>query len=124
MLRSKREVDQHVEQLEAKIQSETERNLKAFSIAKLYFAVGDYESARRYLDKYLTVRNNSSGACKLQGQVMECLRQRENAIAAYKKAYELDPTSKDALTKICELIVADAGAPDFDADRARYGEMY
>ncbi len=39
MLRSRRDVDRHVEQLEAKIASETERNLKALTFAKLYFSV-------------------------------------------------------------------------------------
>ena len=69
MLRSKRDVDRHVEQLESKIHSEAERKLKAFTVAKLYFSVGEMQEAKRYLDKYITVRENSSQAYKLYGQV-------------------------------------------------------
>ena len=69
MFRSKKEVDRHVEQLEAKILAESERNLKAFTIAKLYVNVGEYETARKYLAKYISVRENSASAFKLNGQV-------------------------------------------------------
>ena len=47
MLRTKRDVDRHVEQLEAKIHSESERALKALTVSKLYYNVGEYESAKR-----------------------------------------------------------------------------
>lgn len=69
MLRTKKDVDRHVEQLESKIQAESERNLKAFTIAKLYVNVGEYETARKYLAKYISVRENSASAFKLNGQV-------------------------------------------------------
>ena len=39
MLRTKRDVEKHVAQLEAKIQSEAERNLKALTCAKLFLQV-------------------------------------------------------------------------------------
>ena len=69
MLRTKKDVDRHVEQLESKIHNENERNLKAFTIAKLYYNVNAYEAARTYLAKYISVRENSSMAFKLNGQV-------------------------------------------------------
>ena len=69
MFRTKKDVDRHVEQLESKILSESERHLKSFSVAKLYVSVNEYETARKYLAKYISVRPNSSAAFKLNGQV-------------------------------------------------------
>jgi len=49
MFRTKKDVDKHVQDINSKIKSSSERNLKGYSIAKLYFGVEDYENARRYL---------------------------------------------------------------------------
>jgi E3 SUMO-protein ligase RanBP2 len=117
MLRSKKDVDRHVEQLEAKIHSESERTLKAFTVAKLYYNVGEYESARKYLAKYIAIRDNSSQAYKLNGQVLEALHQRERALQSYKTALELDAGQKELVIKICELLVAGA-SDNLDGDRA------
>ena len=117
MLRTKRDVDRHVEQLMAKIQSQTERNLKAFTIAKLYYNVGEFESARKYLVNYISVRENSATAFKLHGQVMEVLMQKDKALHSYKTSYELDRSQKDLILKICELITI--SDEDFDAGKAR-----
>ncbi len=116
MLCSKRDVDRHVEQLEAKIHSESERNLKAFTVAKLYYNVGEYEAARKYLVRYLSVRENSAVAHKYHGQVLEALQQRERALASYKNSYELDPSQKDVVVKVCELL---ASFGEVDKARAR-----
>ncbi len=119
MLSSKRDVDRHVQQLEAKISSESERNLKALSVAKLYMNVGDYETARRYLVRYLSVRDNSASAHRFLGQVYDNLRQRDRALDSYKKAYELDPSQKEAAAKVIEILVATAGEAHFDRAKAR-----
>ncbi len=68
-MRTKREIDFHVEQLESKIRSESERNLKALTVAKLYYSVGAYEDARKYVSRFLTVKENSAKALHLNGQV-------------------------------------------------------
>lgn len=118
MLCSKRDVDRHVEQLESKIHSESERNLKAFSVSKLYYNVGEYEAARRYLVRYLSVRENSAVAHKFHGQVLEALGQRERALASYKISYDLDQSQKDVVLKVCELLVA-SGEGNIDKSKAR-----
>ena len=115
MFRSRREVDRHVEQLEAKIVSEAERNLKALSIAKLYFNVHEYEMV-----KYISVRQNSSTAFKLLGQICEGLQQREKAIQAYKTAFELDQSHKDIILKICELLTSNINSSGIDSVQAKY----
>ncbi len=119
MLCSKRDVDRHVEQLEAKIHSDTERNLKAFTVAKLYYNVGEYESARRYLARYISVRENSAVAHKYLGKVQEALHNREGALASYRTSYDLDQSQKDVVLKVCELLAA--SAPEaLDKDKARW----
>ena len=57
--------------LEASVSAESERNLKAFTVAKMYKDVGEYETAKKYVAKYLGVRENSSMALKLYGEVSE-----------------------------------------------------
>ena len=39
MFRTKRDVDKHVQDIHSKIKQASERNLKGYSIAKLYFGV-------------------------------------------------------------------------------------
>ena len=38
---------------------EQERNLKAFTVAKLYFNVGELDQAIKFLDKYDSARKNA-----------------------------------------------------------------
>ena len=94
MFRTKRDVDKHVQDIHSKIKQATERNLKGYSIAKLYFGVSpsfpvlyiskqhfliikveDYENARRFLASYLLEKDTSSVAHKLNGQISEKLNQ-------------------------------------------------
>lgn len=104
MLRTKKDVDKHVQQICEKVPSEVERNLKGFTIAKLYFNVGDFETARKYLAKYISVRENSSAAFKLNGHILESQKEKQKALKSYKKAFELDNSQKEVVLKICELM--------------------
>ena len=48
MFRTKKDVDKHVQDINSKIKSASEKNLKGYSIAKLYFGVSkiyNFESA-------------------------------------------------------------------------------
>ena len=103
MFRTKKDVDKHVQDINAKIKNSSERALKGYAIAKLYYGVGDYEAARRHLAAYLLEKDTSSVAHKLSGQILEQLKQPDKALACYKKAQELDP-SPDLVTKICGLM--------------------
>ncbi|XP_023348327.1 RANBP2-like and GRIP domain-containing protein 5/6 isoform X4 [Eurytemora carolleeae] len=105
MYRTKRDVDRHVQDINNKIKSAQERNLKGYFIAKLYYQVGDYESARKYLAGYLAERDSQSMAHKLNGQILTALKQTEKAVSAYKTCYQLDTSQKDVLQTICELLV-------------------
>ncbi|KAJ8969536.1 hypothetical protein NQ317_008616 [Molorchus minor] len=49
------------------------RNLRCFSFAKLYFTVGDYENACRYVSSYLSVKPKSAEGHQLLGKALEKL---------------------------------------------------
>ncbi len=105
MLRTRRDVDRHVEQLEAKIQSEAERGLKALSIAKLYYNVREYETALKYAQKYSALRPASSSAFKTLGQIHEAVGDREKALTAYRSAFEVDRAGqKELILKAAEMM--------------------
>jgi hypothetical protein len=105
MMRSKRDVDRHVEQLEA------ERNLQAFAIAEMYHNVGEYEMARKYLGEYISgLEEYSSRALKLHGQVLEALQQRDKAVKSHQ-----DQGDEELVLRICELL----SGSDLDKRRIR-----
>lgn len=127
MFRCKRDVDRHVAELEDKFPSVTERSLKYFTVARLYFNVGESELSVKYLDKYCEVRPSSAQAFKFRGQILEKAAENEAndeqssvkrlaAVEAYKTSYHLDLSQKELLLKICEL---SARLPVNDFERTR-----
>ncbi|XP_014235888.1 ranBP2-like and GRIP domain-containing protein 3 [Trichogramma pretiosum] len=117
MLRTKKDVDRHVNDIFRKIPDETERNLRSYKIAELYFNVGDYENARRYLSRYLEEKKDAK-AYKLMGQIHEAQGNKESALSQFKLSFELDGRQEDLILKICELLV-DSDVV-IDVNRAKY----
>ncbi|XP_064087271.1 RANBP2-like and GRIP domain-containing protein 5/6 [Macrobrachium nipponense] len=103
MLRSKKDVDRHVRDILNKVRTEEERKVRGYNIARMYYNVGEYESARRYLSEFLSVRPKANDAHRLLGQIFESLILKEKAVQAYKTAYELGEGQRDLVLKICEL---------------------
>ena len=75
------------------------KKLRCYNIAKLYYQVGDNESAKKYVSNYLEIRDKSAGAHKLLGQALEGLGQKEAAFTQYKISLELEPKQDDLLLK-------------------------
>ncbi|KAH3787467.1 hypothetical protein DPMN_165591, partial [Dreissena polymorpha] len=100
---NKRDVDRHVSHILNRIREEKERNARGYQFAKLYYDIADYESGRRYLQAFLSVRETVPQAHKLMGQIQEALRDKGKAIEAYKRCLDLDPDQKDVVLKVCEL---------------------
>lgn len=135
MFRNKRDVDRHVADLAEKVPSEVERALKSFTIAKLYYGVGEYEMALKQLDKYAEVRSNSAPAYKLRGVILEAMGEKHRgategsseeqyalqkkyaAIEAYKLSIEMDMSQKELVLKVCDLMTK---VPIKDPERTRY----
>ncbi|GLG99976.1 E3 SUMO-protein ligase RanBP2 [Gryllus bimaculatus] len=104
MFRTKKDVDRHVQELFRKLKGERERKSKYFNIARLYYQVGDYEAARKYVASFLSIRDDSSSAHKLLGQSLEALGQKENALEEFKCSLMLESNQSDLVLKVCELM--------------------
>lgn len=81
--------------------------------AKLYFKVGDYEQARRYVSCYLHAKPLSAEGQCLLGQILEKLGKREAALEAYRASLDLDPKQNHLVVKVCELLASDDVNLDF-----------
>ncbi|CAG9782912.1 unnamed protein product [Diatraea saccharalis] len=117
MYRNKKDVDKHVENLISKL-SVKEFKTRAYSVARLYYEVGDYASCQRYVEQYLTQKDNNAAAYKLLGQALHKLGQKEKALEQYKTSLDIDPTQTSTILDICELLVDDE--INIDLGRAKY----
>uniref|UniRef100_A0A8C8R883 RAN binding protein 2 n=1 Tax=Pelusios castaneus TaxID=367368 RepID=A0A8C8R883_9SAUR len=78
--------------------------MKGFFFAKLYYEAKEYELAKRYLSTYLNVQERDPKAHKFLGQLYEAEDNVEKAVGCYKRSVELNPTQKDLVLKIAELL--------------------
>lgn len=120
MFNSRVEVDKHVENCLKRINNEKERNLRSLSFAKLYYKVGDYQQARRYVQMYLNLKSTSAEAQHLLGNCLEKLGQKEAAADAYRSSLSLDPTQTSLILKLCQLLAEN----DMDLDSLDSGALY
>ncbi|KAL0279441.1 UNVERIFIED_CONTAM: hypothetical protein PYX00_000995 [Menopon gallinae] len=118
MFHTKQDVDRHVVAIFKNLNSESERNLKCYRIAKHYYAVDDYKSAIRYINRYLSENSNSAAAHKLLGECYLKLNMKVKALDAFKTSLEHDGGQKDLALKVCELL-SDPEIP-LDVSRATY----
>lgn len=81
-----------------------QRKLLGFSFAKLYHQIGEQKLAKQHLASYLAVKETSSPAHRLAGQIAEALGERDAALRSYRRSYDLDSTQKDLVFKICALV--------------------
>ncbi|KAJ0181271.1 hypothetical protein K1T71_003356 [Dendrolimus kikuchii] len=114
MYKTKKDVDKHVENLLCKVPTKEFKN-RAYSIANLYFNVGDYTSCQKYVEQYLTQKDNNAAAYKLLGQAFLKLGQKEKALEQYKTSLDIDPTHTSTILDICQLLVED----DMDVEPGR-----
>ncbi|XP_009876789.1 PREDICTED: E3 SUMO-protein ligase RanBP2 [Apaloderma vittatum] len=78
--------------------------MKGFLFAKLYFEIKEYELAKRYISTYLNVQERDPKAHRFLGQIYEAEDNIEKAFGCYKRSVELNPTQKDLVLKIAELL--------------------
>ncbi|XP_056644005.1 E3 SUMO-protein ligase RanBP2-like [Diorhabda sublineata] len=118
MFKNKSEVDRHVHNCLKKVNNETERNLRCFSFAKLYFSVGDYDQAYRYISSYLLIKPKAAEGHLLLAKCLEKLGKLDSALEAYKKCLQIDPKQNNVVIKVCELMSSDN--IELDLSGARY----
>lgn len=70
---------------------------RTYSIARLYYEVGDYGSCQKYVEQYLTQKSNNAAAHKLLGQAFQKLGEKEKALEQYKTSFDIDPTQTSTI---------------------------
>uniref|UniRef100_A0A8B9PZ19 RAN binding protein 2 n=1 Tax=Apteryx owenii TaxID=8824 RepID=A0A8B9PZ19_APTOW len=93
-----------------------QKSMKGFFFAKLYYEVKEYELAKRYISIYLNVQERDPKAHRFLGQLYEAEDNIEKAVGCYKRSVELNPTQKDLVLKIAELLCSN----DITDGRAKY----
>ncbi|XP_054255494.1 ranBP2-like and GRIP domain-containing protein 4 isoform X4 [Indicator indicator] len=116
MRRTKPEVERYVASVQAAASSPREKSMKGFLFAKLYFEIKEYELAKRYISTYLNVQERDPKAHRFLGQIYEAEDNIEKAFGCYKRSVELNPTQKDLVLKIAELLCNN----DVTDGRAKY----
>ncbi|KAK2839618.1 hypothetical protein Q5P01_013358 [Channa striata] len=105
MRRSKAEVDRYVSSVQSSYPSLKEKPVKGFLFAKLYFEAKEYELAKRHVSEYLKVQERDPKAHKFLGQLFEREGDINKAVGCYKRSVDLNPTQKDLVLKVAELLV-------------------
>ncbi|KAK2906230.1 E3 SUMO-protein ligase RanBP2 isoform X2 [Channa argus] len=106
MRRSKAEVDRYVSSVQSSSPSLKEKPVKGFLFAKLYFEAKEYELAKRHVSEYLKVQERDPKAHKFLGQLYEREEDINKAVGCYKRSVDLNPTQKDLVLKVAELLVS------------------
>lgn len=117
MFRNKQDVDKHVASLKSKLSSR-EFNVRAYSVARLYFVVGDYTSCQKYIEQYISLKGNDAASHKLLGQTLQKLGRKDKALEEFQTALNIDPSQTSLILDICELL-ADSEV-NVDPGRAKY----
>lgn len=73
--------------------------MRCFSFAKLYFNVGDYEQAVRYVTSYLSVKPKSPEGHNLLGKSLEKLGKNDAALEAYRTSLQQNPKQNNLVIK-------------------------
>lgn len=72
-----------------------QKAVQGYVIASLYFKIGEYHTALKYVSKYLCIDPDSFVASKLQGECYEKLNRIDDALASYEKALNSADKKKD-----------------------------
>ncbi|RMX42139.1 hypothetical protein pdam_00001248 [Pocillopora damicornis] len=105
---TKDEIDKYVAKVRRLCAHECPRlnfqpNKKGFAFAKLYKEVSDYESAKRYLEAYISEKETDFRGHCLMGQLYEGVGELEKAVASYRRSLELNNSQKELVLKVVKL---------------------
>ncbi|KAK4469088.1 hypothetical protein MN116_006676 [Schistosoma mekongi] len=121
MLSRKEQIDKHVYHLLAKCCNLDERKLKALEIAKLYYGVSEFTTAKSYVEGYLQSRPDSVPGHILLAKIQEDMEDLSGALATYKSLCSLTTVDKSIALHACFLAQEshDASDVEFWSDVAR-----
>uniref|UniRef100_A0A8C0KA85 RAN binding protein 2 n=1 Tax=Canis lupus dingo TaxID=286419 RepID=A0A8C0KA85_CANLU len=92
------------------------QSMKGFYFAKLYYEVKEYDLAKKYISAYINVQERDPKAHRFLGLLHEAEENIDKAVECYKRSVELNPTQKDLVLKIAELLCKN----DVTDGRAKY----
>ncbi|OCT92436.1 hypothetical protein XELAEV_18015491mg [Xenopus laevis] len=121
MRRSKAELQRYIENAQNSASSPREKSMKGFLFARLYYEAKEYELAKRAVSSYISVQERDPKAHRFLGQLFEIEGNVEKAVGCYKRSLELNPTQKDLVLRIAELICTlniKDGRAEYWVDRA------
>ncbi|KAL9889267.1 uncharacterized protein ACN427_008645 [Glossina fuscipes fuscipes] len=117
MFKNKKDLDAHIAGSFSKLRSETERNLRGFTVAKLYYRINEFSTAKQYLNSYLSVKKDNAEAHKLMGQIYIMLKNSDKALQSFQCSLQLNTKQPDVLTEICRLLLEDT---NISSNKAKY----
>ncbi|XP_057413918.1 E3 SUMO-protein ligase RanBP2 isoform X2 [Balaenoptera acutorostrata] len=116
MRRSKADVERYIASVQGSAPSPREKSMKGFYFAKLYYEAKEYDLAKKYISTYINVQERDPKAHRFLGLLYEVEENIEKAVECYKRSVELNPTQKDLVLKIAELLCKN----DVSDGRAKY----
>ncbi|XP_069350852.1 ranBP2-like and GRIP domain-containing protein 4 isoform X2 [Eulemur rufifrons] len=116
MRRSKADVERYIASVQGSAPSPREKSMKGFYFAKLYYEAKEYELAKKYISAYINVQERDPKAHRFLGLLYEVEENTDKAVECYKRSVELNPTQKDLVLKIAELLCKN----DVTDGRAKY----
>ncbi|XP_049713049.1 E3 SUMO-protein ligase RanBP2-like isoform X1 [Elephas maximus indicus] len=116
MRRSKADVERYIASVQGSVPSPREKSMKGFYFAKLYYEAKEYDLAKKYVCTYINVQERDPKAHRFLGLLYEVEENIDKAVECYKRSVELNPTQKDLVLKIAELLCKN----DATDGRAKY----
>ncbi|KAM6178159.1 E3 SUMO-protein ligase RanBP2-like [Rhynchocyon petersi] len=116
MRRSKADVERYIASVQGSAPSPREKSMKGFYFAKLYYEAKEYDLAKKYISTYINVQERDPKAHRFLGLLYELEENIDKAVECYKRSVELNPTQKDLVLKIAELLCKN----DVNDGRAKY----
>ncbi|XP_054963438.1 E3 SUMO-protein ligase RanBP2 isoform X3 [Pan paniscus] len=116
MRRSKADVERYIASVQGSTPSPRQKSIKGFYFAKLYYEAKEYDLAKKYICTYINVQERDPKAHRFLGLLYELEENTDKAVECYRRSVELNPTQKDLVLKIAELLCKN----DVTDGRAKY----
>uniref|UniRef100_A0A1B0DDN1 Uncharacterized protein n=1 Tax=Phlebotomus papatasi TaxID=29031 RepID=A0A1B0DDN1_PHLPP len=107
MFTTKHDIDRHVRSAFAKLRTDNEKNLRGYTVAKMYYKIGEYPSAQHYVSAYISVKKDNAAAYRLLGKCCMLQKKVENALEAYQKSLQVDAHQPDLVVEVSKILLSD-----------------
>ncbi|GAB0100417.1 hypothetical protein DMENIID0001_164570 [Sergentomyia squamirostris] len=118
MFTTKKDIDRHVRAAFAKLRTDNEKNLRGYTAAKMYYKIGEFQSALHYVSAYISVKKDNAAAYRLLGKCYGHLKKVENSLEAFQKSLLLDPSQQDLVIEVSKILLTDE--PNLTSDKMKF----